>query len=485
MGFSITGNTLRQHSAERPYCAPELQIEISYGTVMDITKETTKKYSLPTAVAMIVGICIGSGIFFKTDNILYATGGSVLKGVLVFVLGAVSIVFGGLTFGELAKRTGSAGGLIGYAEEFISPRAACAAGWYQTFVYYPALLVVVARVIGIYACMLFGIPATLSAEMAIGFAFCCFSYIYNCIAPKLGALFQNLATIVKLIPLVLFAAAGFLFGDPEAMTVSHETAVSSVGWISAVAPIAFSYDGWIISTSISHEIKNESKNLPRALVIGPLVVLGVYAAYFVGVSLFLGPDAIISMGDAHVYSIAQSLFGRAGGKIILIFIIISVMGTVNGIILGFIRMPYSLAVRENMLPFSQAVSKLSKKSDIPLVSAAVAFGLTVIWSAVHYFVSSENLMPNSDISEVSVALSYGVYIPLYFKVYGLYKMGEIKNPFFGLVCPLLAGIGSCIVLFGALKNPDLIPVALMFTVPVLLSLIYFSSGNSSRTVREK
>lgn len=448
---------------------------------MNITKESTKKYSLPTAVTMIVGICIGSGIFFKTDNILYASGGSVIKGVLVFALGAISIVFGGLTFGELAKRTGSAGGLIGYAEEFISPRAACAAGWFQTFVYYPALLVVVSRVIGIYTCMLFGIENKLSTEMAIGLVFCCFSYVYNCIAPKFGALFQNLSTLVKLIPLVLFAVAGILFGDSKALSASPETVVSSAGWISAVAPIAFSYDGWIISTSISHEIKNESKNLPRALVIGPLIVLGVYVSYFIGVSFFLGPDAIISMGDAHVYAIAESLFGAAGGKIILIFIIISVMGTVNGIILGFIRMPYSLAVRDNMIPFSESVSKLSKKSNIPLTSAAIAFVFTLIWCFVHYFVSSRNLMENSDISEVSVAMSYAMYIPLYYKVYRLYKKGEIKSAFSGIVCPLLASVGSCIVLFGALRNPDLIPVTLIFTVPVLLSLIYFSPAQKKKS----
>lgn len=440
---------------------------------MNKMEKSTKKYSLPTAVAMIVGICIGSGIFFKTDNILYAAGGSVTKGIAVFVLGAISIVFGGLTFGELAKRTGSAGGLIGYAEEFISPRAACAAGWFQTFVYYPALLVVVSRVIGIYTCMLFGLENKIETEMAIGLLFCCLSYIYNCIAPKFGAFFQNTSTIVKLIPLVLFAGAGILFGDPKGLEVSPETAVSSVGWISAVAPIAFSYDGWIISTSISHEIKNESKNLPRALVIGPLVILAVYVSYFAGVTLFLGSDAIISMGDAHVYAIAEALFGAAGGKIILIFIIISVMGTVNGIILGFIRMPYSLAVRGNMIPFSHSVSKLSKKSNIPLISAGVAFVFTLIWTFVHYFVSSKNLMNNSDISEVSVAMSYAMYIPLYYKVYRMYKSGEIKSFFSGVICPILASVGSCIVLFGALRNPDLIPVALMFTVPVMLSLVYF------------
>lgn len=63
-----------------------------------------KNYGLFTTITMIIGICIGSGIFFKSDNILTATGGSVLLGVIVFILGAVSIVFGGLCMSELASR---------------------------------------------------------------------------------------------------------------------------------------------------------------------------------------------------------------------------------------------------------------------------------------------------------------------------------------------------------------------------------------------
>ena len=53
--------------------------------------ESSPTYRLPTAIAMIVGICIGSGIFFKSDNILIATGGNVPLGILVFLLGAVGI----------------------------------------------------------------------------------------------------------------------------------------------------------------------------------------------------------------------------------------------------------------------------------------------------------------------------------------------------------------------------------------------------------
>ena len=79
-----------------------------------------KKYSLWTTITMIVGVCIGSGIFFKSDNILVATKGSIILGVLLFVLAAIAIIFGSLTIAELSSRTDKPGGIITYAEEFIS-----------------------------------------------------------------------------------------------------------------------------------------------------------------------------------------------------------------------------------------------------------------------------------------------------------------------------------------------------------------------------
>ena len=91
--------------------------------------ESSPTYRLPTAIAMIVGICIGSGIFFKSDNILIATGGNVPLGILVFLLGAVGIIFGGLSIGQLAARTAQPGGLIAYAAEFVGPGFTGGVGW--------------------------------------------------------------------------------------------------------------------------------------------------------------------------------------------------------------------------------------------------------------------------------------------------------------------------------------------------------------------
>ena len=101
------------------------------------------EYGLFTAIAMIVGIVIGSGIFFKSDNILVATGGSVALGVLVFCIAAIAIIFGSLTISQLASRSSKEGGLIAYAEEYYNKSTSCAFGWFQTFLYFPTLIAVV------------------------------------------------------------------------------------------------------------------------------------------------------------------------------------------------------------------------------------------------------------------------------------------------------------------------------------------------------
>ena len=87
-------------------------------------------YGLGTAITMIIGIVIGSGIFFKSDNILAFTGGSVPLGILVFCIGAFGIIFGCLTLSELSMRTEKNGGVVGYYEDFISKKLAAAFGWF-------------------------------------------------------------------------------------------------------------------------------------------------------------------------------------------------------------------------------------------------------------------------------------------------------------------------------------------------------------------
>lgn len=411
------------------------------------------EYGLFTTIGMIVGIVIGSGIFFRSDNILIATGGSISLGILVFCLAAISIIFGSLTISELATRSTKTGGIIAYAEDTCNNYIACAFGWFHTFLYYPTLICVVSWVIGIYSSLLFGIEATLITQVLIGFVIMCILFICNILSAKLGGYFQNIATVIKLLPLFIIGIAGIVAGDPTHITPSQAPVVESAGWIAAITPIAFAFDGWIIATSLGHEIKDAKKNLKIALIFAPLFILAIYLLYFVGISMYVGPETVMSMGDAHVDAAALKLLGPLGSKVILTFVIISVMGTVNGLIMGLLRLPYSLSLR-GMFPRSEQISKTREGLSFSLSGALVAFILCVFWMFIHYFTQKYNILQNSDVSEIAITINYVLYIILYLKVFQMGQKGEIQGFWRGKMNPILAICGSLMILIGSMGNSN-------------------------------
>lgn len=432
-----------------------------------------KEYGLFTAIAMIVGIVIGSGIFFKSDNILVYTNGSILKGVLVFTIAAIGIIFGSLTIAVLASRTTKPGGLITYVEEYIGPKVAGAFGWFQVFIYFPAILSIVSWIVGVYLCMLMGWEGTPERVGFIGLIAFLIIYFVNYFSALLGGAFQNFSTVSKVVLIAVLAIAGFIYGDPKLITSSDvvEATGSSLAWIGALSPIAFSYDGWVVATSISHEIKDSKRNLPIALVVGPIFVLIAYVSYFVGVSILVGPQRIMELGDAHVNEAVTMLFGTGGAKIFLILILISVLGTLNGFTLGFLRMPYLLAIRD-MFPMAEKVGYLEEGHHVPKCSAKIAFIISLVYIFINYITLKYDVIPNSDISEIPIVASYIIYVVLYICVIRLYLKGEIQGVGKGLIVPLIAAIGSLTIIIGGLQNPMTFLYLGICGIVVLIGLAY-------------
>ena len=438
-------------------------------------KNKHEKYSLLTAITMIVGTCIGSGIFFKSDNILIATNGSIMLGVILFVLAAIAIIFGSLSVGELAAKTNEPGGLVTYAQEFVNAKTACGFGWFLTFIYYPTIAVVVSWVIGVYVDILFHLQASLELQMIIGFIFLSICFVYNILLPKLGAIFQDVSTFIKMLPLLLLGILGILFGDPLAgLGDIGPTTLLSSSWIMALGPIAYSYDGWIVATSIAHEVKDAKKAMPKALTIAPLIVLAIYTLYFVGITSYLGVDQVMALGDAHVSVAASALLGNTFAKMIVVFVIISVMGTVNGLVTGYMRMPYSLALRKGMFLWEAQLKKVDEKLDIPVYSAIFAFVVCTIWMVIHYLCTRFNILPNSDVSEIAISMAYMLYIVLYYQVYQLYRRKEIKSFFKGVICPFLATLGSFIILSGGMQSQYFIYYLFICGLVYLISQVYYN-----------
>ena len=434
--------------------------------------ETKKKFGLFTSICMIVGIVIGSGIFFKSDNVLVATGGNVLLGILVFGMASLAIVFGSLTIAELAMRSDEAGGIIAYADEYIGRKAAGVYGWVQSFVYYPTIAMVVSWVIGIYSCILFGVKASLELQIVIGFGVYTLLCIMNYLSVKMAGAFQNASTMIKIIPLIIVAVVGILFGEPNFSVVEHATsAAAGVGWLAAVGPIAFSYDGWTVATNISHEIKNAKRNLPMALIISPIFILIIYVCYFMGISLLVGPEKIMELGDAHVDVAFNFFMGNVGSKALLIFVIISIMGTSNGLILGGSRGIYALGLK-GLIPKADTFAKIDKKHDMPLNGLLGFYVLCAFWMTMHYITTKWNLIPNSDVSEISIVTMYLLYFVLYLQVMKLKKKGVIKSVWKGYVIPVLASIGSVFIFVGGMQN--LICLAYVgFTALVALAAAFY------------
>lgn len=373
-----------------------------------------ERYTLTTALCMIVGICIGSGIFFKSDNILIATGGNVALGVAMFLLAATTIVFGGLTLARFASRTDGAGGPIAYAERFLGPHRLTFVGWHFTFLYLPMVTAIICWVVGVYACMTFGLAGTFAQQMGIGLVFLLACCVWNVCWPTLGGYVQNTTTVAKVTPLVVVLVVGLIFGQPAQHIIHGIEAApqAGTGWIAAAAPIAFAFDGWSAAASIAPELKNAKRNLPLALTIGPAIILILYVGYFLGVSCTLGPQTVMAAGDASLSLLFVELFGEGAATLPNLIALVAVVGTANGLVLSLLRMPYALALHDEM-PCSSTVLRMNKTLKFPLVSAAIALGTTLFWMAVHAVVTTFNLLPNGDISEVSVSLTLLV-LPLFY-----------------------------------------------------------------------
>jgi len=190
----------------------------------------------------------------------------------------------------------------------------------------------------------------------------------------------------------------------------------------------------------------------------------------------IGPDTILAQGDASVFTAASRLFGDVGAKIILIFVIISVLGTVNGLTLGFIRMPYSMALR-NMVPGSAWLKKEDENmGQMPVNSAIFSYLLSLLWMIIHYITQKWNM--RGDVSEIAIGISYVNYIVLYIAVMRLTKMGTLKGNIKGYVIPVLAIIGSLVILLGSVNHPLFIYYFLVCFGIILAGYLYYHKNKT-------
>ena len=420
-----------------------------------------KRYGLPTAIAMVIGIVIGSGIFIKGGKLLNLTGGNMMEAVLVVGIVGVICIICSLVFAELSSKFEKVNGVVDYAEVALGPKYAYYVGWFMTTIYYPTLAAILAFFAAMFTCPLFGIQVldfatgSISVEaVGLGAAYLMIGYGINGLSPKLAGKLQVSMTVIKLVPLVLMAIVGTIAGLSNGATTAVLATVTEStgagGLFTGVVAFAFAYEGWIIATSINQELKNAKKNLPLALIFGALFCTVLYCAYIFSMSSIGSVEAILGtwpLGETLPQIAFANVFGPAAGTIVLVFVAISCLGTMNGLTMASCRGMYSVAVR-GMGPRPKFYSDIDpqnnfsiKSSLIGLILAGAWYGWTILmWmKGPDFFGGVHNsLWLGWEPDEISIVNLYAMYIPMFIalmvkcKEFNFFK--RFIMPGLGIVC---------------------------------------------------
>lgn len=419
--------------------------------------ELEKKYGLPTAICMVVGIVIGSGVFFKAESVLVQTGGNMPLGILAWlIVGAIMIVCS-YVFATMATRYGKVSGLVDYAEATVGDRYAYLVGWFMASIYTPTLTSVLAWVSARYFSVLVGWDITGGSCMVLACFFLCADYVLNTLSPRLAGRFQVSATVIKMIPLVLMAAVGTVMGltngrlEENFATASAASVSAGTGLMQASVAVAFAYEGWILATSINAELKDAKKNLPRALVMGSFIVVATYILYYIGLNGAVTTQELMASGETAAKMAFQRVFGRAAGTGVFVLIVISCLGTLNGLMLSNCRSFYAIAAR-GQGPRPEMLDKVDPATNMPGSSAALSLLFAAFWLLYFY---GANLTSGwfgpfcFDSSELPIITLYGMYVVMFVQ---FMRKARDLNGFKRFFMPALALCGCFFMVYAAIAG---------------------------------
>jgi len=452
-----------------------------------------RKYGLFTAICMVVGIVIGSGVFFKAQTILEKTGGNMPLGILAWLIGGAIMLVCLLTFSFMGQKYERCNGIVDYAEATVGPKYGYMMGWFSTVIYFPAMTSVLAWVTARYTLVFLtsafpNFPMTIPADqggcivgpecMALTLFILCAVYAMNALSPKLAGKFQTSTTVIKMIPIALMAIVGIIVGlvtgtlQENMVTVAHVESVAANPLFVGVCATAFAYEGWIIATSINAELKDSKKNLPRALIIGGIIIVCTYLFYYIGVAGGASNQELINNGATVAFT---NIFGGVLGNILNLFIAISCLGTTNGLMLGCSRCMYALATRDEG-PKPKVFRQVDNETNMPTNSAIFALLVTAAWFLYFYCSNLAGMWSGPfvfDSSELPIITIYLMYLPILIQ---WMRKEKDQPPVRRFVLPILALCGSVFMVIASIFSHGMGCVWYLIVFAVVMIIGFFVYG---------
>ena len=187
--------------------------------------ELKKKYGLITAICMVVGIVVGSGVFFKAEAMLNITNGDLPVALISWLIGGCVMVISAYTIAVMGTKFEKINGVVDYSEALVGSKYAYYVGWFMATIYYPAMTSALAWLSARYTMVLFGFELNSAETMVLAFVYLILSFALNTLSPKLAGHFQVSTTVIKLIPLILMAVVGTIYGIKNGVLIDNMNSV--------------------------------------------------------------------------------------------------------------------------------------------------------------------------------------------------------------------------------------------------------------------
>ncbi len=353
------------------------------------TSALPRRIGLWSAIAIVIGSVIGSGIFRSPAGIADRLPGP-LAMMSVWVIGGIFALCGALTMAELASAIPRTGGIYQYLKEAWGRRTGFLFGWTELVIIRAAAYGAISTTFAEYLVRVMGWdPAIAPYDQWVHYiaaAAIALTATFNIVGVRLGALVMNLTTIAKFGGLMFIIIVAFTLGLPSGgaanfipMAPAGSFAVGAFGL--ALVSALWAYDGWADLSFVGGEVKDPQRTLPRALIGGTLAVMSINLLANLAYLSVLSIDEM-RVSKLVAADVAFRLLGRPGEAFVSIVVILSTFGALNGALLTTPRIFFALA--DDKLFFKQ-VAYVHPTFKTPYVAIGMAALLGIVFVMIRTF----------------------------------------------------------------------------------------------------
>jgi len=368
-----------------------------------INMNSVKKFSLWTAIAVVVANMVGTGIFTSLGfQLLDIHSPFVL--MMLWVVGGVTALCGALTYAELSARLPRSGGEYNFLSQIWHPGAGFVSGWVSATIGFAAPIALAAMTFGAYLSAVFPeVDQTLSASLLVVAL-----TILHCISRAASGGTQSIMTALKVLLILVFCFMVAIFSEqPQTFSlapqIGDQTLVLSSAFAVSLIYVNYGYTGWNAATYITNEIEDPQKNLPIILISGTLIVMVLYLLlnYFF---LFGAPIEALEGKIEIGVIVAEQALGEVGGSVMGGLLSLMLISTVSAMVLAGPRVlqvigedfkifSFLSTVRQGVpivaILFQSAIALgfiLSSTFESVLVFAGFVMGLNTVFTVAGVFV---------------------------------------------------------------------------------------------------